>query len=227
MLSELLHLVYPNLCMACNHSLPSTARGICVRCQVKLPKTNFHDTPDNPMTRRFWGRVDIQFAAAMLYYNKETGVRDLIHKLKYQNQPDIGIKIGELYGKTLRENLYFEQIDAIVDVPMHYIKERKRGYNQAAMFAQGLAESMKKPHIEAGLERYADTESQTKKDRMERISVAENLYGVAEIAALAGKHILIVDDVFTTGATLEGCAAALLELPNTKVSVATIAFGQR
>lgn len=226
MLRALLHLLYPNLCMVCNGNLPKAEQGICVRCQYKLPKTNFHDSPDNPITRRFWGRIDVQFGAAMLYYDKESGVRNLIHGLKYNNKPEIGVEIGELYGNILRENLYFEQIDAIVDVPMHPIKERKRGYNQATMFAQGLATTMRKPHITAGLERYADTESQTKKDKLDRQNVIENLYGVARSTELAGKHILLVDDVLTTGSTLEGCATAILGLPDTKVSIATIAYGK-
>jgi ComF family protein len=227
MLHELLHLLYPNLCMVCNGSLPKTGQGICVRCQYKMPKTNYHETPDNPITRRFWGRIDLQFGAAMLYYNKESGVRKLIHSLKYENKPQIGVEIGKLYGKILRENIYFQQIDAIVDVPMHPIKERKRGYNQATMFAEGLAQTMQKPLIVAALERYEDTESQTQKDKMDRMGVIENLYGVARTSELAGKHILLVDDVFTTGATLEGCAAAILMLPDTKISVATIATGQK
>ena len=198
-----------------------------MRCQYRMPKTNFHETPDNPITRRFWGRIDLQFGAAMLYYNKESGVRKLIHGLKYENKPQIGVLMGELYGRILRENMYFDQIDAIVDVPMHPIKEQKRGYNQATMFAEGLAQTMQKPLIANAIERYENTESQTKKDKLDRMGVIENLYGVAHGNDLAGKHILLVDDVFTTGATLEGCASAMLALPDTKVSVATIAIGQR
>ena len=225
MLPSFVHLLYPHLCLTCSSALFDTAQILCVRCQYRLPKTNFHDTPDNPITRRFWGRIGIEFGAAMLHFDKESGVRELLHQLKYNNKPQIGVKIGEMYGKILGESLYFQQIDAIVPVPMHPIKELKRGYNQATMFGQGLAETMQKPQYIAGLARYGNTESQTKKSKFGRMEVIENLYGVAQPELLQGKHILLVDDVLTTGATLEGCAASILQLPDTKVSIVTIAYG--
>ncbi len=218
---------YPQICRACGLQLSGKQDVICIKCNYRLPKTNMHENIVNPMTERFWGRVEVRFAAAFYYYGRSGLVRPLIHRLKYQNQPEIGIKIGQMYGNILRENLYFNEIDTIVPVPMHPSKLRLRGYNQAERFGAGLAETMQKPMLEDALVRVVATESQTRKGRMDRTGVSESVYGLHQNPPdIAGKHILLVDDVFTTGATLEGCAAALLAIPNVTVSIATIATGK-
>jgi ComF family protein len=220
---DLAALFYPRLCLACGLHLAPSQDTICTRCQFKLPKTGYHEQVDNPFTRKFWGRVDIQFGAAMYFFTKSGLVQPLLHQLKYKNKPEIGIKIGEMYGNLLRDNLYFGQIDCIVPVPMYPTKERTRGYNQAAMFGQGLAETMQKPQFANLLERTVNAASQTRKSNFERMDVLNNMYGVADTSIATGKHILLVDDVMTTGATIEACAIALLQLPDVKVSIATIA----
>jgi ComF family protein len=217
-------LLYPRVCLNCTAHLNRREQGLCVRCQHRFPKTYFHDAPDNLMSRRFWGRCDVQFASAMFFYDKNSGIRELIHDLKYHSRPEIGSVFGEMYGKELRNNLFFQQIDGLVSVPMHPAKERVRGYNQAAVFAKAMASTMQKPHIDDGLMRLEDRESQTKIARFERAEVINNLYVTDNAAALEGKHLLIIDDVMTSGSTLEACANAILKIPNTKVSIATIAY---
>ncbi len=189
-----------------------------------MPKTNFHEHADNPFTKRFWGRVDVQFAASMFVFRKDSPVQNLVHQLKYQNKPEIGVELGKKYGKILADSLFFSDVDLIVPVPLHSSKLRKRGYNQAAMFANGLGMSMEKTVNNDFLTRYSATESQTRKTRMERMGVIENIFEVERTEQTAGKHILLVDDILTTGATLEGCATQLLQLPNVRVSMATIAI---
>ena len=165
----------------------------------------------------------MQFGAAMYFFTKTSLIQPLFHQLKYKNRPEIGTKIGLLYGNILRDNLYFGQVDGIVSVPMHPIKERQRGYNQAAVFAEGLATAMQKPHIPQLLVRSVNAASQTHKSNFERMSVLDNMYAVGDAKLAQGKHILLVDDVMTTGATLEACATALLQVPDVRVSIVTIA----
>ena len=224
MLNDFLSLFYPRLCLACGHALQPTREMICVQCDFKMPKTNFHENADNPITQKFWGRVDVQFAASMFLFRKGNPVQHLIHQLKYRSHPEVGVELGKKYGKTLAESLFFSDVDLIVPVPLHPNKLRKRGYNQSAMFADGLAEGMQRKNDNDFLTRYTASESQTHKTRMERMNVIEGMFDLEDVQTAEGKHILLVDDVLTTGATLEGCATQLLQIPNVRVSIATIAI---
>lgn len=225
-LSDLLELLYPNLCLACKEHLPTRDACICLRCQYKLPKTNFHLEKENPFTERFWGRLSIESGAAMYHFVKGGRVQELIHQLKYLGKREVGLRLGQWYGEQLRQSPHFQSIDLIVPVPLHPKKEHMRGYNQSLLFARGIAEAMKIPVYRDVLIRNTFTESQTTKSRMERLENVSTVFDIKNQAAIVGKHILLVDDVMTTGATLEACGVKILATTGTKLSLATIALAE-
>ena len=217
---------YPNLCLVCEREQPLPDRSVCVACQVKLPKTGFHQDRDNAFEQRFWNRQRIVAGTSMYYFFKGSSTQALIHKLKYKGQRVIGYQLGKLYGYDLKESREFADVEVIVPVPLHPMKERRRGYNQSDCFAEGLSESMGIPWLKGGLKRVHNNSSQTRKSQLGRFEDTLNNFRVNQPKALQDKHVLLVDDVLTTGATLEACAQHLLELPNTRVSMATIAIAQ-
>lgn len=222
---DLFHLVYPNLCLACGYELKTVEDVICFPCKYKLPKTKFHLEKDNPVIEHFWGRVPVKAAASYFYFSKGGFVQHLIHQLKYKGKHRIGAEFGKQYGRQLKNSGNFEGIDLIVPVPIHIRKKRLRGYNQSAMFAKGLAIAFGVPWTEA-LKRLDIVDSQTSKSRLERFQNVENSFKVTQPNLLEGKHILLVDDVITTGATLEACSTKILAIPNVKISMAVLAFAQ-
>ncbi len=178
------------------------------------------------MTEHFWGRVKLEYGASFYYFKKGGLVQQLIHNLKYANKPEIGLRLGQLYGKVLKKSPFLGQAEIIIPVPLHPRKQKMRGYNQSAKFAQGLSLGMEIPWS-AALHRNMMTATQTQKARIERFSNVEHAFEVAKPNFIKGKHLLLVDDVITTGATLEACAHQLLTVPDTKVSVVTIAFAEQ
>ena len=225
-LKAFFELFYPNLCLTCGKNLPGTQKIICLSCTYKLPKTDYHLEKENPLTERFWGRLPIQSGTAMYHFVAGGHVQQLIHQLKYNYRKDIGILLGQFYGKMLIESVLFSTVDVIVPVPLHPKKEHIRGYNQSWMFAKGLALSMKKRSIKDGLKRVIHSNSQTKMTRAERLENVLKAFEINNPKSLEGKHVLLVDDVLTTGATLEACGQKILALENTKLSLATIAISQ-
>lgn len=223
-LHDLVHLFYPRLCMACGEHLPRTEKLMCLPCQYQLPQTAQHTMVENAFTERFWGRVRLETGAALYFFSKSGRVQRLIHQLKYEHKPDIGYELGLLYGNMLREQSHYRSIDAIVPVPLHPKKQHQRGYNQAAVFGKGIAEALQRPLLPNALHRPVFATSQTQKSRMDRMDNVMNAFELHPSATVAGQHILLVDDVLTTGATLEACALALLAQPNVRISMATIAL---
>jgi len=187
-----------------------------------LPKTGYHLQKENPFTERFWGRVHVQAGAAMYLFKKGSRTQNLIHNIKYKGRHQIAVTLGNMYGRNLKVSPFFKDIDAIVPVPLHWKKERARGYNQSAKFGQGLAEILKVPIFAKGLKRVVHSPSQTQMSRQQRIENVMKAFELNQPKSLEGQHILLVDDVLTTGATLEACATKILALSNTKVSMATI-----
>lgn len=222
--SGFLHLLYPELCVACGAAIPAGESCFCFRCQLHLSASDMYKTRENEFTERLWGRLLLESGAAMYYFTRKSPIQQALHQLKYHNQPDIGVKIGRMFGQKLKTSAMFNSVQAVVPVPLHPKKERLRGYNQSAMFAQGISESLEVPVLNKALVRRMFTETQTKKKRMERFSNVDDVFEVARPAQLEGKHLLLVDDVLTTGATLEVCGQALLNVPNTRLSMATIAI---
>ena len=219
-----LHLLFPEICVACGQDLPVTGSCFCLKCQLALDPSDMYMLRDNEFTDRFWGRLPLEGGAALYHFTRKSPVQRALHQLKYHNKPDIGIKIGRAFGQKLRNSEIFQSVDNIIPVPLHPRKERMRGYNQSTMFAQGIAEVLEVPVLNSVLVRNKFTASQTRKKRIERFQNVDQVFTVEKPALLEGRHLLLVDDVLTTGATLEICGLALLEVPGTRLSLATIAI---
>jgi len=181
---------------------------------------------NNPISRIFWGRANIHAATSFLFFNKGGSVQKLIHQFKYKSKIETGRYLGELLGKDLLQSDLFNTIDVIIPVPLHKKKLHTRGFNQSDIIAEGIGKTMHVPAIMDTLIRTEFTETQTKKARYTRWENVKGKFGIQNPQTIEGKHILLVDDVLTTGATLEACAQTLLEVPNTKVSLATLAYAQ-
>jgi ComF family protein len=224
LLSDLVWILYPELCAACNRALHSGESCICTYCRYHLPKTNFHLDKENPVEKQFWGKVEVQAAAACYYFGKGEKVQHLIHQLKYGGRKDVGLFVGENYGCDLKQSDFFAGVEVIIPVPLHHSKLRKRGFNQSDCFAQGLAKAMHIPFFTGALKRNLATATQTRKHRYERFRNVDRVFEVTSKKLIEGKHVLLVDDVLTTGSTLTSCAEVILELPGTKVSMVVMAY---
>jgi len=224
--NDLLHLFFPKVCQACGQSLLQQEKVMCFSCLYKLPKTGYHLHAENPVSRVFWGRVDIHAASSFLFFSKGGKTQNLIHSLKYKGHQDTGIYLGKLFGLDLKKSDLFADVDIVVPVPLHPKKQYKRGFNQSECIANGIGEAMKIPVVVDKLIRQIHTSTQTKKSRDSRWDNVKGVFGLVEPDVFENKHILLVDDVLTTGATLESCAQSLLEIPGTRVSVATLAYAQ-
>ena len=222
-LEDAFGLIYPNVCVACGSHLPKGGRYLCTRCLYQLPRTNFHHEKDNPVEKLFWGRVNINRASSMFHYTKGSKFPRIIHIIKYQGQKELGYEMGKLYGRELTKSP-FRDADVVVPVPLHAAKKSKRGYNQSEWIGKGLAETFQKPMKPGVLFRAVNTKTQTKRHRFERWENVENIFKLRSIDVFRNKHVLLVDDVITTGATLESCAHTLLKCSNTSVSILTLAY---
>jgi ComF family protein len=221
---DFISLFFPKTCPACGYNLFSNEKIICSKCLYHLPKTDFHKDKDNPVSKVFWGRVNLASAAAMYYYRKGSRVQHLIHQLKYKGHKEIGLFLGELYGSELLTSEDFNKIDLIIPIPLHQKKLLKRGFNQSEVFANGLSKSMKKDKDTTSVIRSVATSTQTRKSRYKRWENVNEIFELKQPEKIEGKHILVVDDVITTGATMEACVQVILQAPGTKVSVASIGF---
>tara|TARA_R110001592_G_scaffold88409_3_gene260392 strand:+ start:2860 stop:3534 length:675 start_codon:yes stop_codon:yes gene_type:complete len=222
MLNDFFNLIFPKICFACNGVLLKHEEVICTSCQFSLPKTNYHLDKGNPLTKIFWGRIEVQHVAAFYFFNKGSKVQNLLHQLKYKGAKEVGEKVGELYGFELLKSKWIKSIDYIIPVPLHPDKLKKRGYNQSEYFAKGLSKSTEIELDTSVLYRKSYSETQTKKSRFNRWENVSEIFDVNKNQKLENKHVLLVDDVVTTGATLEASITALQKI-NCKVSVVTIA----
>jgi ComF family protein len=222
-LGDFIALFYPRVCVACHTSLIKGEDVLCTSCLVQLPKTAYHRFDENPVHNRLAGRLPLQFASAFLKFRKGGLVQSLLHELKYNNRPEIGVRMGHLYGIELLESGIGPGFDVIVPVPLHASRMRKRGYNQSAKFAEGLSEALHVQWEESISLRLNATNTQTRKGRADRWSNVKDAFSIAGIDKVAGKKILLVDDVITTGATLEACGQHLVDAGCASLSVACIA----
>jgi ComF family protein len=220
MLHELLGIFFPKLCIGCNRTLLKNEEFVCTSCLYDLPVTNYHLQKENALEKTFWGRIPVENAFAFLQFRKGNITQRLLHELKYKGNKELGILIGTLYGAELKKHIH--SIDAIVAIPLHPTKLRKRGYNQSDFFAEGLANQLQIENLSPHVIRKKATETQTKKSRFERWENVSDVFELRNPDAFREKHILIVDDVITTGATIEACAKTLNTI-NSKISVASIA----
>ncbi len=223
LLNSLLELVYPRLCSACGVNLQYQEDCICTFCHYNLPKTWFHRWDANPLAKVFWGRVNLEFASALYYYTKGGKVQNLLQNLKYRNNPEVGNFLGEVYAIDLIEDGILDNVDCIIPVPLHPEKQKKRGYNQSEHFAEGLSKISGIKLDTSSLIRKFASDTQTRKARYKRWENVKEIFSLEDAEAISGKHVLIVDDVVTTGATIEACCTVLLEAEDIRLSVAAIA----
>ncbi len=196
---------------------------ICTECYVLIPRTNYHLEDDNPVARLFWGRCRVEKAAAFSFYNRDSRIRRLIHNLKYKGIQEIGVELGKIYGHVLMNSGFIRDIDLVIPVPLHPSKERTRGFNQSLLISRGISEVTGLP-VDAGtLRRISSTSTQTKKSRYDRWKNVEGTFIIEDNFSVKGKHILLVDDVITTGSTMESCVNELLKSEGVRVSVAALA----
>ena len=216
-------LLFPDFCLSCGGALARGEKQICTPCVAALHYTDYHLHPHNELSRRFWGKIDIDYSLAFLTFNRSGRVQRILHELKYRGAKQLGELMGNWYGARLKEAGLHAQFDLIVPVPLHKAKQKQRGYNQAEVFAHGLSENLGVELDSAALKRNVFTLSQTRKDRLSRWNNVNTVFSVQEPEHVQGKHVLLVDDVITTGATLEACANALYKAGAAKVSVAALA----
>jgi ComF family protein len=236
---SLLHLIFPHTCDGCGVSLGGHDGCLCLRCADALPETNFDHWPGNPVERKFYGRLPLEHAAAQYYFAKDSLLQHLVHQLKYKGNKELGLQLGRMMGDSLKRSGRFtprsiapglnpeQLIDLLIPLPLFPARERKRGYNQSAVLCEGIAEVL---HIPIGYNiiiRPEHTETQTRKGRIERWKNIEGKFILTNPGIIAGKHVLLVDDVITTGATLESCGAALLQAGDAKLSVACLCTASR
>jgi len=221
---DFVSLIYPRLCMACMANAPVRGEHMCMACQIDLPYTDQHRHRENTFTDRLWGRFPLQTASSQLLMIKGGITENIIYNIKYKNATALATSLGRSYGWQLIKSPLYQDVDVIVPVPIHHSKLKTRGYNQSTMYAEGIAEAMEIPMLETGLKKLRNTTSQTRKSRMERLMNVEGEYAVQGADHLKGKHVLLVDDVMTTGATLEARALEILKVADTKVSIVTIAL---
>lgn len=222
--SGFIHLFYPRVCSVCGTDLIHGEDAFCIKCLYNIPLTRFWLDKDNPVAQTFWGRVNIENACAFFFFVKGSMYRPILHKLKYKGQREIGVELGTHFGQALFKSDLYNDIDFVVPVPIHPKKLRVRGYNQAEAIAEGIAKVTGSKLSTNHLIKTTYTETQTRKSRAERVLNVSESFTLQNTKEIEGKHLLLVDDVITTGATLETCAAKLLEIEGTKVSIAALAY---
>jgi len=220
-LIDFFNLFFPDLCVVCNTHLVNQESLICTRCLYNLPKTNYHKEINNPVAQIFWGRCKIEYATGYFFFHKGSIYQNMMHKFKYHGNKEIGYVLGVAFGNQIKKSV-FSEIDVIIPVPLHKSKLKKRGYNQSEWLGKGLSEALNKPQDITSLVRSVATQTQTRKSRFDRWKNVENIFVISDKKAIQGKHVLLVDDIITTGATLEACINAVLEIEGTKVSIAAL-----
>lgn len=220
----LMQLFFPHTCAACGSDVLNEETALCMQCLHQLPVTNFNQHANNPVEKIFWGKLPITAATSYCHFTKQSLIQNILHQAKYKNNQQAAIFMGNLLGNSLQQSNRFNTIDAIVPLPLFAARLKKRGYNQAALIARGIAAQTGKPVIETAVTRLSATETQTHKNRVERWQNMQGRFMVTNAAVLENKHVLLVDDVVTTGATLEACGQELLTIKGTQLSIATVAY---
>jgi ComF family protein len=220
---DFVSLFFPQFCSACEGSLVHGENEICTMCLSDLPKTDFHLNIHNEFYQKLAGRLPVKYVLAQFMFNKRGKVQKLLHHLKYRNRPEIGVMLGRAYGNVLLQANYKTEFDLIIPVPLHPIRQQKRGYNQSLEFAKGLSEAMDIRYADNLVQRVLQTETQTKHTKLKRWENVSEVFKVADEKLLKDKKILLVDDVMTTGSTLEACGKVILDCEVKDISFACIA----
>jgi len=223
-IKDIFYLFYPKLCVGCDQPLVKNETEICLKCRFELPLANFTNVVDNMVERTFYGRVKIEYATTLLFYRTKGLSQKLIYQLKYKGKQDIGKLLGHWLGSDLKESDRFPEVNFIVPVPLHPKKLKKRGYNQLSTFGCSLSQILNIPFISDVLIKKSSTDTQTLKKRIERWKNVDEIFHLNDMTIFKNKHILLIDDVITTGATLEACALELSKTKGIKISIATMSF---
>jgi ComF family protein len=226
MFKSVINLFFPRACAGCNSFLLKNEKVICTECRHEIPLTNHHKTENNEAFSKFYGRIPIEFASALLYFHKKGIVQEMIHKLKYKGHQEIGEAIGYWYAAELKTSSKIQDVDYIIPVPLHKKRLKERGYNQVTTFGKSLSESMKITYEDSILTRNVYSKSQISKSILGRSEVVESIFGVKYGELHHNKHFLLIDDVITTGSTLEACSRELLKIPGAKLSIVCMAMTQ-
>lgn len=223
---SLLHLFFPHVCTACGSDIISAESSLCMKCLVAMPETGFELHAGNPVEKLFWGGLHLEAASAQFHFTKGSMMQNLMHQLKYKGNKELGWQLGRIMGEQLKNSNRFNA-EALIPLPLFPDKERKRGYNQATILCEGIAETVGIPVFENVISRPQHTDTQTKKGRVERWKNIEGKFLLTEPGAIRNKHVLLVDDVVTTGATLESCGAELLKTEGLTLSIITLCVASR
>tara|TARA_R110001583_G_scaffold37702_2_gene122419 strand:+ start:1281 stop:1967 length:687 start_codon:yes stop_codon:yes gene_type:complete len=223
-IKEIFNIFYPEICLCCKDQLTTNEKIVCIKCRHELPTTNFTGEKNNLIEKIFYGRVRIKEATSLFYFLKKGTIQQLIYELKYNNQQQVGNFIGAWLAEEILASKRFKTIDCIIPVPLHKKKLKKRGYNQVTIFGKILAKKLNIPFYENVLIKTTATKTQTKKLRLDRWKNAEHQFKIQNVEVIENKHILVIDDIITTGATLEACILSLNTAQNSTISIATMAY---
>lgn len=223
-ISDFVSMFFPEYCLGCSNGLVKGEDILCTACLISLPRTDYHTNQDNQLREKFFGRIPLKSAWCFLRFRKTGIVQHLLHQLKYNNHPEVGVRLGKLFGSEIKDQK--PEFDLIVPLPLHLARQRNRGYNQSAKFAEGLSEALEIPFNATTCSREHNTESQTKKTKSERWENVMDAFVVNDVSAVRGKRVLLVDDVITTGATIEACGRKLIGAGCTELGIACIAEAQ-
>ena len=224
MFKSLINLFFPPVCAGCHSFLISNENVICTLCRHNIPLTNHHLNPENEAFKKFYGRISVEYASALLYFHKKGIVQELIHNLKYKGQEEVGTVLGEWYAEDLKNLEIIRSVDEIIPVPLHKRKLRERGYNQVTNFGLTLSENLNIPYNQSLLVRNIYSKTQSKKSFLNRSDAIDTIFDVAFTEKDHNKHFLLIDDVITTGSTLEAGSHALLKIPGAKISIVCMAM---
>ena len=226
MVQSIINLFFPKACAGCNSFLLTNENVICTTCRHEIPLTNHHKTKNNEAVGKFYGRIPVVFASSLFYFHKKGIVQELVHKLKYKGHQEVGTVIGSWYAEELKNVEEIQTVDYIIPVPLHKKRLKTRGYNQVTSFGLELSKNLNIPFNETILERTIYSETQVRKNISDRSDVSESVFKVNSNQKLENKHFLLIDDVITTGATLESCGRELLKIPGAKLSIVCMAMTQ-
>jgi len=224
LVTDFLSLIFPDLCQVCGNSLFRGERIICLKCMHHLPRARFSDDPRNPAAQVFWGRVPARAVIIAFLYNKGNAVQKLVHQFKYRGVKEIGLFLGEELGKEFLKNRYTKDIDLIIPVPLHRKKQKKRGFNQSEIIGKGVSAVIHAELNTSILLRRSFSATQTRKSKYQRWENVEHIFYLRDPGMIKNRHILLIDDVITTGATMEACAQALLQVEGVRLSLGAVAF---
>jgi ComF family protein len=222
--ADLISLLFPDLCNACGKLLVTGEHNLCTHCLFDLPYTDFHLFADNKVAKQLWGRLPASDVTAMLFFKKGSNVQTMVHRLKYNGKMDLGFQLGQMLGARLLQSSLYKEIDLIIPVPLHKRRERIRGYNQSKCIADGVGAALGVQVLNGVLTKLRSTDSQTRKGRFSRYENLKSVFHITDSSLLLNRHVLLIDDVITTGATLESCGLVLHAAGISKLSIAALAF---